>query len=398
MKFNKKKLTKDTYYVGVNDRTKARFEDIIPLTYGVAYNSYLIMDEKTALMDSVDVCMGDLFIDKLLSTLDGRTLDYLIINHIEPDHSGAIRTLKQHFPNVQIIGNKKTLSMLDGFYKLTDNVIEIKDGETISLGNHQLTFILTPMVHWPETMMTYDNLTKTVFTGDAFGAFGALDGGVLDTELDLDRVWDEMYRYYANIVGKYGVQIQNAFTKLSNYDIKMICSTHGPVWTENKDKAIQIYDKLSKGESDDGVVVIYGSMYGNTEIMGEAVAQGLREEGIRNVIIHNVSKSDDSFILRDIFKYKGLVIGSTTYNGDLHPGIKNIIAKIENRGIKNKEFAYFSSFSWGNVANKMLKEFAEKTKWNTVELTVSEKMGVKKEGYESAIQLGKALAKNLKDK
>lgn len=397
MKFNKKELTQDTYYVGVNDRTKARFEDIIPLTYGVAYNSYLIMDEKTALMDSVDVCMGDLFIDKLLSTLDGRTLDYLIINHIEPDHSGAIRTLRQHYPNVQIIGNKKTLSMLDGFYGMTDNILEIKDGETISLGKHELTFILTPMVHWPETMMTYDSLTQTIFTGDAFGAFGALDGGVLDTELDLDRVWDEMYRYYANIVGKYGVQVQKAFGKLSKYDIKMICSTHGPVWTAHKDKAMEIYNQLSKGEAAKGVVIVYGSMYGNTEIMAEAVAQGLREEGIRNVIIHNASKSDDSFILRDIFKYKGLVIGSTTYNGDLHPCIKNIVAKIENRGIKNKEFAYFSSFSWGNVADKMLKEFAEKTKWNTVELTVSEKMGVKKEGYQSAIQLGKELAKQLQD-
>lgn len=397
MKFNKKELTQDTYYVGVNDRTKARFEDIIPLTYGVAYNSYLIMDEKTALMDSVDVCMGDLFIDKLLSTLDGRTLDYLIINHIEPDHSGAIRTLRQHYPNVQIIGNKKTLSMLDGFYGMTDNILEIKDGETISLGKHELTFILTPMVHWPETMMTYDSLTQTIFTGDAFGAFGALDGGVLDTELDLDRVWDEMYRYYANIVGKYGVQVQKAFGKLSKYDIKMICSTHGPVWTAHKDKAMEIYNQLSKGEAAKGVVIVYGSMYGNTEIMAEAVAQGLREEGIRNVIIHNASKSDDSFILRDIFKYKGLVIGSTTYNGDLHPCIKNIVAKIENRGIKNKEFAYFSSFSWGNVADKMLKEFAEKTKWNTVEFTVSEKMGVKKEGYQSAIQLGKELAKQLQD-
>ncbi len=396
MKFNQKEITKDTFYVGVNDRTKEKFENLIPIPEGVSYNSYLIKDEKIALVDSVDVAMTDLFLDKLHSTLNGKTIDYLIINHMEPDHSGSIRLLRQFFPEMTIVGNKKTLGMVEGYYGITDNTLLVKNGSELELGKHTLTFYLTPFVHWPETMMTYDNLTQTLFSGDAFGAFGTLDGGVLDTEIDLTRYWDEMYRYYANIIGKYGTPVQKALKKLQDVNIERICSTHGPVWTEHKDKTLKIYDEISKDEAKEGVVIIYGSMYGNTEQIAEAVAEGLVSSGIKNVKIHNVSRSDDSYILRDIFKYKGLVIGSTTYNNDFHPGIKDIIAKIENREIKNKEFAYFSSCSWANTTDKRLREFAENMKWNTVEIAVSETMSLKDDNYQIAIKMGQKLAENLK--
>lgn len=390
------KITNDIYYVGVNDRTKEKFENMIPLPYGVSYNSYLITDEKVALIDTVEVAFGDLFVDKIVSQLAGRSIDYLVINHMEPDHSGSLSLIRRIFPDMVIVGNKKTLEMVNGYYGINDKVLEISDGETLSLGRHTLQFHLTPMVHWPETMMTFDVTEKVLFTGDAFGCFGTLDGGVLDTEIDLDRYWNEMYRYYANIVGKYGSPVQKALQKLTPLDIRIICSTHGPVWTEHASKAIAIYDQLSRYEgSPEGAVIVYGSMYGNTERMAEAVAQGLVQNGIKKVVIHNVSKSDASFILSDIFKYKGLVIGSPTYCNDLHPEISSLLQKIELRAIKNRDYAYFGSFSWAGISNKKLSEFGEKMKWRIIDDTVEEKMGLKDDNYHKCVAIGAKLAELL---
>ena len=227
------KIAGEIYYVGVNDRIKEKFENMLPLPYGVSYNSYLIADEKVALIDTVEASHGDIFIQKIQSQLQVRNIDYLIINHMEPDHSGSITQLRKYYPNVTIVGNKRTLEMVEGYYGIDDNTMEIKDGDQLSLGHHQLTFYLTPMVHWPETMMTYDKTEKVLFSGDAFGCFGTLDGGVLDTEINLDKYWDEMYRYYANIVGKYGSPVQKALQKLASLEIQYICTTHGPVWHGN---------------------------------------------------------------------------------------------------------------------------------------------------------------------
>ena len=389
-------IAKDIFYVGVNDRIKHKFENMLPLPYGVSYNSYLITDEKTALIDTVDVCYGEVFIDKIKSQLGEKSVDYLIINHMEPDHSGSISLIRKYYPNMTIVGNKKTLEMLEGYYGIDDNTLEISDGEVLSLGKHKLQFHFTPMVHWPETMMTYDETENVLFSGDAFGCFGTLDGGVMDTEMNVDKYWDEMIRYYANIVGKYGAPVQKALQKLTPLDIKIICSTHGPVWKEYVSKAVDIYDRMSRYEGKEGAVVVYGSMYGNTERMAEAVAQGLTMGGIKNVVLHNVSKSDASVILRDIFKYKGLVLGSPTYSNELYPEIDSLLKKMEIRGIKKRDFAYFGSFTWAGIANKKLAEFGEKMKWRTINFTVEEKMGLKDSNYQSCILLGRKTAELLK--
>ncbi len=395
MYFNTK-IADEIFYVGVNDRIKDKFENLLPLPYGVSYNSYLIVDEKVALIDTVEISLGDVFIDKIQSQLKDRAIDYLIINHMEPDHSGSINLIRKYYPNVTLVGNKKTLEMIQGYYGIDDNTLEITDGETLSLGRHKLTFHLTPMVHWPETMMTFDETEKVLFSGDAFGCFGTLDGGILDTEINLDKYWDEMYRYYANIVGKYGSPVQKALQKLTPVDIQIICSTHGPVWKEYASKTVDIYDQLSRYEGKEGVVIVYGSMYGNTERMAEAIAQGLVMKGIKNVILHNVSKSDPSVILRDIFKYKGLVIGSPTYCNDLHPEIHSLLTKIELRQVKKRDYAFFGSYSWAGISNKKLAEFGERMKWRVIDDSIEEKMGLKEDKYQRCVQLGKNLAELLR--
>lgn len=389
-------IAKDTFYVGVNDRLKAKFENIIPISRGVTYNSFLIVDEKVALIDTVDICYTDLFIKKIQSQLKDRNIDYLIINHMEPDHSSSISFIRKYYPNITIVGNSKTIGMVEGFYEIDDNIFEIKDGECLSLGKHNLQFHLTPMVHWPETMMTFDATTGVLFSGDAFGSFGALDGGVMDFEINIERYWDEMVLYYANIIGKYGSPVQKALQKLTPLDIKIICSTHGPVWKEYIDRAVDMYDRMSRFEAKEGVVVAYGSMYGNTEQMAEAVAVGLVKSGIKNVILHNVAVTDSSIVLRDIFKYKGLIIGSPTYCNDLHPDIDALVRKIEIRAIRKRDFAYFGSFSWAGVANKKLSAFGQTMGWRTVDFTVEEKMGLKENNYQSCVLLGKKMAELLR--
>jgi flavorubredoxin len=398
--FKNQLIAKEIYYVGVNDRQKHKFENMIPLPKGVSYNAYLIVDEKVALIDTVDISFGDVFINKIQSQLQGRTIDYLIINHMEPDHSGSIRMLRKYFPEMIIVGNNKTLSMVEGFYGISNNKLEIKDGEVLSLGRHKLEFLLTPMVHWPETMMTYDRTEKTIFTGDVFGTFGTLDGAVMDTDMNVEKYWNEMVRYYANVVGKYGSPVQKALKKLTPIDFEIICSTHGPVWKkkENISKVVNIYDQMSLYEGEEGVVIVYGSMYGNTELMAETVAQGLAESGVRNIIMHNVSKSDSSYIIKDLFKYKGLIIGSPTYSNELYPEVESLLRKIEIRGVKNRIFGCFGSYTWASAAVKRLTTFVESMNWITAELTVDEKQGLKTDNYEACLELGRQVGKLVKQK
>ena len=389
----------DLYYIGVNDRTKNLFENLWPLPKGVSYNSYLLVDEKTALFDTVDVCYSDIFFHKLEIALNGKSLDYVIINHMEPDHSGSLGLLRNRFPNVQIVGNKRTAEMVQGFYGITDGVKVIEDGEELSLGNkHKLIFNLTPMVHWPETMMTYDTYHKIIFSGDAFGTFGTLDGGITDAQLHPERYYDEMVRYYSNVVGKFGSPVQKALEKLNTLEIKYICSTHGPIWTldDQIKKVISIYDKLSRYEGDEGVVIAYGSMYGNTEQMAETVAYELAQQGIKEVILHNVSKRSHSYIIRDIFKYKGLIIGSPTYNNKLFPEVEYLISKIEGRDMKNRYFGYFGSFTWAGAAVKRLAQFASDSKFEVIGSPVEMKQAMNLNTYEDCVSLGKAMADRLK--
>lgn len=391
-------IKEDLFYIGVNDRTKHLFENLWPLPKGVSYNSYLIVDEKTALFDTVDVCYSDIFFHKLEIALDGKPLDYVVINHMEPDHSGSLGLLRSRFPNVQIVGNKRTADMVQGYFGITDGVKIIEDQEELSLGKHNLIFHLTPMVHWPETMMTYDTVHKIIFSGDAFGTFGTLDGGITDSQLHPERYYDEMIRYYSNVVGKFGSPVQKALEKLRNLDIKYICSTHGPVWTmeDQIQKVIGIYDKLSRYEGDEGVVIAYGSMYGNTEQMAETVAYELAQQGIREVILHNVSKRSHSYIIRDIFKYRGLIVGSPTYNNKLFPEVEYLLSKVEGRDMKHRYFGYFGSFTWAGAAVKRLAQFAEDTKFEVVGSPVEMKQAMRLDTYDACISLGKAMADRLK--
>lgn len=390
-------ISENIYYVGVNDRTKHLFENLWPLPKGVSYNSYIIRDEKVALIDTVDICYADIFFNKVDSVLGETPIDYLIINHMEPDHSGAIEWLINRYPNIQIIGNNRTADMLKGFYGITTNVKTFRDRETLSLGKCTLQFFLTPMVHWPETMITYAQEYKTVFTGDAFGTFGTLDGGVIDTQTVPEKYEDEMIRYYSNIVGKYGPQVQAAIKKISGVEVGTICSTHGPVWTEkeNIDKVMGLYDKLSKYETEKGLVIAYGSMYGNVEQVAEVIAAEAAANGIRNIVLHNVSKSHESEIIRDIFKYRGLIIGSPTYNNKLFPGIETLLSAIQNRGIKNRHFGYFGGFAWAGAAVKLLKEFSETTGFDVVEPSLEIKQSLNAASMQEAVALGKNMAEKL---
>lgn len=394
--FQNQEIAKDIFYVGVNDRQKHKFENMLPLPLGVSYNAYMIIDEKTALIDTVDIAMGDLFIDKIQSQLKGRKLDYLIINHMEPDHSGSIKLIRKYYPEMIIVGNSKTLSMIEGFYGVDNNMLEIKDEEVLSLGKHKLQFHLTPMVHWPETMMTFDLGEKVLFSGDAFGCFGTLDGAIVDSDMNIDRYWNEMTRYYANIVGKYGSAVQKALKKLTPLDFEMICSTHGPVWKEYISEVVDKYDQYSRYDSEEGVVIVYGSMYGFTELMAETVAQGLAQNGIKTIIVHNVSKSDPSVILQDIFKYRGLIVGSPTYSNELYPEVESLLRKIEIRGVKHRIFGCFGSFTWASAAVKRLNSFVETMKWTKAEISVDEKQGLKEDNYKACLELGRQVAELVK--
>lgn len=391
-----KEIADKIYYVGVNDRQKALFENMWPLPYGISYNSYLIVDEKTVLVDTVDVCYSDIFLKKIEDALAGRELDYLIVNHMEPDHAGSIRLLRHRYPGVQIVGNTKTFGMLAGFHGIKEGLYEVKEGDSLNIGNRSLTFYMAPMVHWPEVMVTYDATDKLLFSADAFGTYGALDGGVIDTEMNVEHFWEEMVRYYANIVGKYGSPVQMALRKLSGLEIQTICSTHGPVWRKNISKVVGIYDRLSRYEGEEGVVVVYGSMYGNTEQMAEAIASSLADNGVRNIVMHNVSKSPASYILKDIFKYKGLIVGSPTYSNQLFPEVDSLLTKIEMREVKNRYFGYFGSFCWAGAAVKRLCAFGEKMKWQTVGCPVEQKQGLIADKYEDCLALGKAMAEAIK--
>lgn len=386
------------FYVGVNDRTRYLFENLWPMPRGVSYNSYLLIDEKTVLFDTVEICYSELFLQKLAIALDGKNLDYVVINHMEPDHSGSLGLLKSHYPNVKIIGNKRTADMILGYYQITDNVQIIEDCEEINLGTRNLKFFLTPMVHWPETMITYETTKKIIFSGDAFGTFGALDGGITDQELKPEIFRNEMIRYYSNVVGKFGSPVQKALEKLKTIEINMICSTHGPIWTiqEEINKVISLYDKLSRYEGDEGVVIAYGSMYGNTEQMAETIAYEIAKQGIKEVIVHNVSKREHSYILRDIFKYKGLMIGSPTYNNKLYPQIEGLVSKIEGRDMKNRYFGYFGSYTWAGAATRHLRQFAEQNRFEVVGEPLEMKQAMTMDIYNECIRLGKAMADRLK--
>ena len=381
------------FYVGVNDRTKHKFEGLWPLPIGVSYNSYLIADDDAvALIDTVDVAFFNEYIDKIQAVIGNRPIDYLIINPMEPDHSGAIALIRKYYPGIKLVGNKKTLEMVQGFYGVVANDdVCVADGDTISLGKHQLKFYLTPMLHWPETMMTYDETNKMLFSGDAFGCFGALNGQVIDSKMDVSPYWPEMERYYACILGKFGAPVQAGLKKLAGVDIKTICSTHGPIWTQHIPQAIDTYKRLATGETQQGLVICYGSMYGNTERVAEAIAQGAAEAGMRKIIVHNLSVSDMSDVLADIFRYNTLAIGGPTYNGGLFPAVDDLMKRLAGRSVSKHKLALFGGFTWSSQAVKVMQAYNEKMKMELVGTPVEWKQGAHADALQQAQALGKLL-------
>jgi flavorubredoxin len=385
------------YYVGVNDRTTQLFETMWPLPLGVSYNSYLVKgSSKTALIDGVEASQCEKLHQNIQKMIGKDAPDYLVINHMEPDHSGAITVLRKFFPNMTIVGNAKTLEMVKGFYGIEDNVMKIADGDTLDLGGVTLTFKLTPMVHWPETMMTYVNEKQVLFAGDAFGCYGALTGGIIDKDTDVEPFIPEMYRYYANIVGKYGVFVQKALAKLGSLDIKYICSTHGPVWHEQIERVVKIYDTLSKYEGEQGVVIVYGSMYGNTEVMAEAIAKRLAQRGVKKICVHNASFSHLSYILSDIFRYKGLIIGAPTYSNTLFPPVDAVVKALQTRELKNRIVGTFGSYTWAPQAVKIMNSVLQDTlKLTDSMISVEAKQAPNASSLTDCVALADAIADQL---
>lgn len=382
------------HYVGVNDRVKHRFEGLWFLPQGVSYNSYLIDDEKgVALVDTVDVAFFAEYLDKIQAVIGDRSVDYLIINHMEPDHSGSLALIRKYYPGVRLVGNKKTMEMVQGFYGAcsADDLV-VADGDQLDLGHHRLTFYLTPMLHWPETMMTYDAEEKILFSGDAFGCFGALNGNVVDTQMDTAPYWPEMERYYASILGKFGAPVQTGLKKLAALEIGMICSTHGPVWVNEIPRAIETYRRFSAGETEKGLVICYGSMYGNTQRVAEAVAEGAAQAGLRNIVVHNLSVSQPSFVLADIFRYGALAIGGPTYNGGLFPVVEDLLKRLAGRSVSKHKLGFFGGFTWSGQAVKTIAAYNEKMKMEIVGDPVEWKQGPKAETLLRARELGRLLA------
>ena len=358
------KISDRIYYVGVNDVIKELFEGLWPLPFGVSYNSYLVVDDKVALVDTVEAGFEDEFLEEIEASIGDRPIDYLIVNHMEPDHSSLTAYMLEKYPSMKIVANAKTLPMLKGYYGVSeDRVHVVGEAQTLSLGGCTLRFHMIPMVHWPETMVTYLEEENTLFSGDAFGTFGAVNEQITDSEETFGIYRDEMIRYYSNIVGKYGTPVQAALKKLAGVRIDRICSTHGPVWEEYVDQVIALYDKMSRYEVERGVCLVYGSMYGNTAAAADALAEELEARGIPYAIHDLAGNNEDSLgvsgALRDVFKYDTVVVGSPTYNGAVYPPVETFMKALAARNITNRRFFAFGSYTWAQASVRLLNAAAQ---------------------------------------
>ncbi|MBR2065355.1 MAG: FprA family A-type flavoprotein [Bacteroidales bacterium] len=358
-----KKISDRITYVGVNDDDKVLFEGLWPLPVGVSYNSYIVADEKVALIDTVEGGFEDEYIANIEQAIGDRNIDYLVVNHMEPDHSSLISYMQARYPGISIVANAKTLPMLKGYYGVPEeDVLVVAEGGELSLGSCTLKFYMAPMVHWPETMVTWLEEEGTLFSGDAFGTFGSIDEEVRDDEETFGQFRDEMMRYYACIVGKYGAPVQTALKKLADLQIKRICSTHGPVWEKSIDDVVALYDKMSRYEVERGVCIVYGSMYGNTAAAADALAMELEERGIPYAIHdlagNNAGELGLSGALRDVFRYDTIVVGSPTYNNGIYPPAESFMKALQARLIKGRRFYAFGSYTWAGASVRKLNEMA----------------------------------------
>lgn len=355
-----RKVADGVFVVSASDKRIEYFENLFPVPDGAAYNSYVVTDEKTAVLDGADAAVASEFLEGVGKALDGRTLDYVVINHLEPDHSAALGCLIARYPEATLVGNAKTKAMA-AIYLDADRVAKMQvvaDGETLSLGKRALGFVMTPMVHWPESMVAYDATDGILFAQDAFGAFGSVDGCVFDDEADFgEKYIDEMRRYYANIVGKYGAQVAAVLKKVAALDVKTICPIHGLIIRKHIAEAVELYSKWSGYAPEKrGVVIAYASMYGNTKRAAFELAARLAERGVKEIVVRDLSRTDVSYIVADAFKYSHMVLASVSYNGGLYPKTEALLADLKALNVQNRAFSLIENGSWAPCAARQMKE------------------------------------------
>ena len=364
--YNVKKVTEDLYWIGASDRRLALFENIYPIPRGVSYNSYVLMDEKTVLLDTVDKAVSGQFFENLEHVLGERSLDYMIVNHMEPDHCAIVEEVARRYPDVRIVGNAKTFTMMKQFFTFdVDAHAEvIKEGDTLNTGKHTLAFAMIPMVHWPEAMVTYDAYDKVLFSADAFGTFGALNGNIFADEVNFETEWlDDARRYLTNIVGKYGTQVQAALKKALTLDIAIICPLHGPIWRENLAWFIDKYQKWSTYTPEDhNVLILYASIYGNTESAVEALAGKLADAGEKNIAMYDVSVTDPSYLLSEAFRCDRIVFACPTYNAGIFPKMETLLHELKAHNFQNRKAAVMENGTWAISAGKQIKEILSQMK------------------------------------
>lgn len=399
--YNTKKITQDLHWVGANDRRIALFESVYPVPKGVSYNSYLLLDEKTVLLDTVDKSVSHQFMENIEHVLDGKSLDYLIINHMEPDHCAEIPTIVNKYPNVRIVCNAKTQTMLQQFFNFNlpeQQYIIVKEGDTLNTGKHTLQFVFAPMVHWPEVMVTYDTTDKILFSADAFGTFGAIDGNIFADEVDFDhRYMDEARRYYTNIVGKYGMQVQALLKKAAGIEIQMICPLHGFVWRKDLGKFIDKYQKWSTYTPEiRSVLIAYASVYGGTQNAAEILAGRLAQEGVKDIEMFDVSTVHPSYIVSEAFKYSHIVFASTTYNNGIFVNMENLLHDIVAHNLQNRKIALIENGSWACVSGKLMSELISQLKnVEIIENKVSLKSALDNSQEKELELLAKTIAQTL---
>ena len=362
-----KKIQDDLFWVGGSDRRLALFENAFPIPRGVSYNSYLLLDEKTVLFDTVDGAILDNFCENIAHVLDGRDLDYVFVHHMEPDHSSSLERVLRKYPNAKIVTNAKTVTYIKQFFdfeNIDEKIVVVKEGETFSTGKHNFAFVLAPMVHWPEVMVSFDTTTGTLFSADAFGTFGAMNGNIFADQVDFEKEWlDDARRYYTNIVGKYGAQAAALLKKAAGLDIQKICPLHGPILQENLAYYIGKYQVWSSYEAeDDGVFVAYASIHGNTAKAAKKLGEVLEAKGAKKVVVSDLSREDMAEAIEDAFRYDKIVVACATYDGGLFPVMQDFLYHLGHKNFQNKKVAFMENGSWAPVANKKMREAFEKMK------------------------------------
>lgn len=395
-----KKVTDDLYWIGGSDRRLALFENVYPIPRGVSYNSYVLLDEKTVLLDTVDASISGLFFENLEYVLNGRTLDYLIVNHMEPDHCAVIGDVVRRYPDVKLVCNAKTVPMLKQFFNfpVEDRTVIVKEMDTLCTGKHTFAFVMAPMVHWPEAMVSYDTVDKILFSADGFGTFGAINGNLFADEVNFERDWlDDARRYFINIVGKYGVQVQNLLKKAATLEIKMICPLHGPVWRENLGWFIEKYDTWSSYKPENQAVMIaYASIYGNTENAAEILASKLADKGVKNIAMYDVSVTDPSVIVSESFRCSHLVFAAPSYNGGIFTKMETVLSELKAHSLQNRTVAIMENGTWAPVAGRQMREiFASMKNIELLEEGVTIRSAVKEAQEASLEALAEKIASSL---